>query len=40
MSKTRYVELMVVTDSTMTTYHGDNLKHYVLTLLSIVSAWG
>jgi len=37
MSKERYVELSVVTDSTMSTYHGDNLKHYVLTLLSIVA---
>jgi len=36
MSKERYVELMVVTDSTMAAYHGENLKHYVLTLLSIV----
>lgn len=36
MSKERYVELSVVTDSSMSAYHGENLNHYVLTLLSIV----
>lgn len=37
MSRERHIELMVVTDSTMSAYHGENLKHYVLTLLSIVA---
>ncbi|CAL8108656.1 unnamed protein product [Orchesella dallaii] len=37
LSTERYVELTVVTDQTMSSYHGDNLKHYVLTLLSIVA---
>lgn len=37
LSTERYVELTVVTDQTMSRYHGDNLKHYVLTLLSIVA---
>jgi len=37
MSSEHYVELMVVTDKTMSEYHGENLRHYVLTLLSIVA---
>lgn len=36
-SSVRYIELMVATDSTMSSYHGDNLTHYVYTLLSIVA---
>ncbi|CAG7823520.1 unnamed protein product [Allacma fusca] len=37
MSRERHVELMVAADTTMTAYHGANLRHYILTLLSIVA---
>ena len=37
MSRERYVELMVAADTTMASYHGSNLRHYILTLLSIVA---
>lgn len=37
LSYPRYVEVMVVADSRMVAYHGANLQHYVLTLMSIVS---
>jgi thrombospondin motif-containing protein 9 len=37
ISQDFYVELMVVCDQKMATYHGTRLKHYVLTLMSIVS---
>lgn len=30
-------QLIFETDSSMSTYHGDNLRHYVLTLMSIVA---
>lgn len=37
LSYPRYVEVMVVADNRMVEYHGANLQHYVLTLMSIVS---
>lgn len=37
LSYPRFVEVMVVADSRMIAYHGANLQHYVLTLMSIVS---
>lgn len=37
LSYPRYVEVMVVADSRMASYHGTNLQHYILTLMSIVS---
>ena len=37
VSMKNYVEVMVVADYTMSKYHGDNLQHYILTLMSIVS---
>lgn len=37
LSYPRYVEVMVVADNKMVEYHGANLQHYVLTLMSIVS---
>lgn len=37
LSYPRYVEVMVVADSRMVAYHGGNLQHYILTLMSIVS---
>lgn len=37
LSYPRFVEVMVVADSRMVAYHGANLQHYVLTLMSIVS---
>lgn len=33
----RHIEIMVVADSKMAYYHGDNLRHYVLTLMATVS---
>lgn len=36
-SHERHIELMVVVDSKMVQYHGDNLRHYVLTLMATVS---
>ncbi|XP_053325323.1 A disintegrin and metalloproteinase with thrombospondin motifs 9 [Spea bombifrons] len=38
LSYPRYVEVMVVADSRMVQYHGANLQHYVLTLMSIVAS--
>ncbi|KAM4722780.1 A disintegrin and metalloproteinase with thrombospondin motifs 9 [Rhinophrynus dorsalis] len=38
LSYPRYVEVMVVTDHKMVEYHGNNLQHYVLTLMSIVAS--
>ncbi|KAM4651989.1 A disintegrin and metalloproteinase with thrombospondin motifs 9 [Discoglossus pictus] len=38
LSYPRYVEVMVVADSRMVEYHGANLQHYVLTLMSIVAS--
>lgn len=37
LSYPRFVEVMVVADRKMISYHGANLQHYVLTLMSIVS---
>nr|XP_023648460.1 A disintegrin and metalloproteinase with thrombospondin motifs 15-like isoform X2 [Paramormyrops kingsleyae] len=33
----RYVETLVVVDESMAEFHGDNLKHYVLTLMSVAA---
>ncbi|XP_051967516.1 A disintegrin and metalloproteinase with thrombospondin motifs 15-like [Xyrauchen texanus] len=33
----RYVETLVVADESMTKFHGDDLKHYVLTLMSVAA---
>ncbi|KAK9406034.1 A disintegrin and metalloproteinase with thrombospondin motifs 9 [Crotalus adamanteus] len=38
LSYPRYVEVMVVADSRMASYHGTNLQHYILTLMSIVAS--
>uniref|UniRef100_A0A803U052 ADAM metallopeptidase with thrombospondin type 1 motif 9 n=1 Tax=Anolis carolinensis TaxID=28377 RepID=A0A803U052_ANOCA len=38
LSYPRYVEVMVVADSRMVAYHGANLEHYILTLMSIVAS--
>lgn len=37
LSYPRFVEVMVVADRKMISFHGANLQHYVLTLMSIVS---
>jgi thrombospondin motif-containing protein 9 len=37
LSYPRFVEVMVVADHRMVLYHGANLQHYILTLMSIVS---
>lgn len=37
LSYPRYVEVMVTADTKMVRHHGQNLQHYVLTLMSIVS---
>lgn len=37
VSMKNYVEVMVVADYEMLKFHGDNLQHYILTLMSIVS---
>ncbi|ELV10692.1 A disintegrin and metalloproteinase with thrombospondin motifs 20 [Tupaia chinensis] len=37
ISYPRYVEVMVTADAKMVHYHGQNLQHYILTLMSIVS---
>lgn len=34
----RHIEIMVVADPKMAKYHGDNLHHYVLTLMATVSS--
>lgn len=39
LSQPRFVEVMVVADRQMVSYHGANLQHYVLTLMSIVSTF-
>lgn len=36
-SKPRFVETLVVADESMAKFHGDNLKHYVLTLLAVAA---
>ncbi|XP_033833428.1 A disintegrin and metalloproteinase with thrombospondin motifs 15-like [Periophthalmus magnuspinnatus] len=33
----RYVEVLVVADESMVSFHGDDLKHYVLTLMSVAA---
>ncbi|KAJ1110188.1 hypothetical protein NDU88_007543 [Pleurodeles waltl] len=38
LSYPRYVEVMVVADNRMRGYHGTNLQHYILTLMSIVAS--
>ena len=38
ISMERYVEVMVVADMKMAEYHGKDLQHYILTLMSIVSS--
>ncbi|EMP30109.1 A disintegrin and metalloproteinase with thrombospondin motifs 9 [Chelonia mydas] len=38
LSYPRFVEVMVVADSRMVAYHGVNLQHYILTLMSIVAS--
>ncbi|XP_030632604.1 A disintegrin and metalloproteinase with thrombospondin motifs 9 [Chanos chanos] len=38
LSYPRFVEVMVVADSKMVEHHGNNLQHYILTLMSIVSS--
>ena len=37
VSRKHTVETLVVADSKMYRYHGDDVEHYVLTLMSIVS---
>ena len=37
LSYPRFVEVMVVADNKMVEHHGNNLQHYILTLMSIVS---
>ncbi len=37
LSQERFVEVLVVADGKMVSYHGDNLVHYILTLMSVVS---
>lgn len=39
LSYPRFVEVMVVADKKMVLYHGANLQHYILTLMSIVSTF-
>jgi len=36
-SHERHIEIMVVADSKMAKYHGDNLRDYILTLMETVS---
>ncbi|XP_048206844.1 A disintegrin and metalloproteinase with thrombospondin motifs 20 [Perognathus longimembris pacificus] len=38
ISYPRYVEVMVTADAKMAHFHGKNLQHYVLTLMSVVAA--
>ncbi|KAB0390408.1 hypothetical protein E2I00_014850 [Balaenoptera physalus] len=38
LSYPRFVEVMVVADNRMVVYHGANLQHYILTLMSIVAS--
>lgn len=37
LSYPRYVELMVTADAKMVRHHGQNLEHYILTIMSVVS---
>ena len=36
-SRVNWVKVMVVADGTMVEYHGKRVRHYVLTLMQIVS---
>ncbi|XP_058855652.1 A disintegrin and metalloproteinase with thrombospondin motifs 9-like [Acipenser ruthenus] len=38
LSYPRFVEVMVVADSKMVEHHGNNLQHYILTLMSVVAS--
>ncbi|PNI79909.1 ADAMTS9 isoform 2 [Pan troglodytes] len=38
LSYPRFVEVLVVADNRMVSYHGENLQHYILTLMSIVAS--
>uniref|UniRef100_A0A8C6WWM1 ADAM metallopeptidase with thrombospondin type 1 motif 20 n=1 Tax=Neogobius melanostomus TaxID=47308 RepID=A0A8C6WWM1_9GOBI len=38
LSYPRYVELMVTADAKMVRHHGQNLEHYILTIMSVVAA--
>uniref|UniRef100_A0A4W4GDV2 Peptidase M12B domain-containing protein n=1 Tax=Electrophorus electricus TaxID=8005 RepID=A0A4W4GDV2_ELEEL len=38
LSYPRFLEVMVVADSKMVVHHGQNLQHYILTLMSIVAS--
>uniref|UniRef100_A0A3B3X953 Peptidase M12B domain-containing protein n=1 Tax=Poecilia mexicana TaxID=48701 RepID=A0A3B3X953_9TELE len=38
LSYPRYVELMVTADAKMARHHGRNLEHYILTIMSVVTA--
>ncbi|XP_053497011.1 A disintegrin and metalloproteinase with thrombospondin motifs 20 [Ictalurus furcatus] len=38
LSYPRFVELMVTADAKMVRHHGGNLEHYILTIMSVVSA--
>ncbi|KAG7278032.1 hypothetical protein CRUP_010966 [Coryphaenoides rupestris] len=33
----RFVEVLVVADESMVKFHGDDLKHYILTLMSVAA---
>lgn len=37
VSSPRYVEIMLVADQSMAEFHGSNLKHYLLTLMSVAA---
>ncbi|XP_043976137.1 A disintegrin and metalloproteinase with thrombospondin motifs 8-like isoform X4 [Gambusia affinis] len=37
VSEPRFIETLAVADSTMTHFYGDEIKHYVLTLMSMVA---
>ncbi|XP_051546241.1 A disintegrin and metalloproteinase with thrombospondin motifs 20-like [Myxocyprinus asiaticus] len=38
LSYPRFVELMVTADTKMVRHHGQNLEHYILTIMSVVAA--
>ncbi|XP_076867970.1 A disintegrin and metalloproteinase with thrombospondin motifs 8 [Brachyhypopomus gauderio] len=37
VSSTRYIETLVVADASMTRFYGDEIKHYLLTLMSMAA---
>ncbi|XP_039619927.1 A disintegrin and metalloproteinase with thrombospondin motifs 8-like [Polypterus senegalus] len=37
VSEPRFVETLLVADSSMTNFHGDDIKHYILTLISVTA---